>query len=984
MYLKEIKTSGFKSFADKITIALDGKTTCIVGPNGSGKSNIVDAVRWVLGEQSVKTLRGDGSMSEVIFQGSKSRAPLNTAYVELVFQNEDHYLNIPYTEVSLKRKVFRTGENEYFINNERCRLKDIVDLLLDSGVGRSSFNIIGQGEVQKILSNQSEDRRQIFEEAAGILKYKKRKAEALKKLEKTHFSMERVEDILKELERQLTPLKEQSEKARSYQDAKENLEQNEISLIAYDLTRYQEQLETNKKEQTRLQEEIAAQDAKKVLLESDRMKEKARLIKLEKNVSVFQEDLLTKTEEVVQLKGELNLLKASDTSSMEEDALKEKMRKKLEEEKDLEKQIQLLKTEIALLKEQQTIFLKEEKEKKEALQAEKKKTQNKEAELSQCMKTILKEQYKVEAIGRELEQGGFIPEAVRFLLQASHVKGIHDTIGNVVSMDSKYLKAFDVIAASSKNFLIVEDEQAGKDAISYLKQHEKGRATFFPISVIESRLLDQSMQENLAKGATFLGILSQFIHCDKKYQNIIENQFGNVLVAKDLDDATILSKKTGHRFRIVSLDGDVIHTGGSMSGGASFKGKSIPSMKEELRKHEMQLAFEKTTKNRLQKEIASSFETIQQMEEKLRNVLFEKEQALALILQKEKQLKEKNEQKRYEQTALKSYQSRMEGSLQEEEKKLIEDVSKKNTDKEELELKIAKEKEAISLCQEKIMEEEAQGKVLEKAQKEMEQEVQNIVLSSNRITFKMDTLLETLREDYSMTYEKAKEKYPLLQEENDVRNQVLFYKEKLKQIGMVNLEAIEEYEQVKTRYDFLISQKEDLTKAENTLLEIMREMDAVMEEEFLKTFEAIRCEFQKVFKELFHGGTADLKLTNQEDLLTTGIDILASPPGKKLSTITLLSGGEKTLTAISLLFAILNVRTVPFCLFDEVEAALDEANVEQFGKYLEHYKNKTQFLIITHKKKTMEYADTLYGITMQESGVSKLVSVKLQEQEEQL
>lgn len=984
MYLKEIKANGFKSFADKITIALDDKTTCIVGPNGSGKSNIVDAVRWVLGEQSVKNLRGDGSMSDVIFQGSKSRSPLNTAYVELVFQNDDHYLNVPYTEVSIKRKVYRTGENEYFINNERCRLKDIIDLLLDSGVGKSSFNIIGQGEVQRILSNQSEDRRQIFEEAAGILKYKKRKEEALKKLDKTHDSMERVEDIISELEVQVEPLRRQSEAARSYQENKEKLANLEIALIAYDLTNLQESLTQKETQQAALEKEIALIEAENMTHESVTSKEKTTLVKLEKDLTFFQNELLKTTEEVTRLKGELNLLQASEVSSLEEEKMKEKLRSSIEEKQELEKQIRLLKTELEAFHARQGELQSEQNTKENELKTMKSAYRSKEVELDRLEKGLIHSQYKLDALRQELEQGGMLPEAVRSILTTSTLRGICDTIGNLVTIDEKYLKAFDVASASSRNFIVVEDEQAGKEAISYLKNHHKGRATFFPISIIQSRYIDMATKEKLKRSSHFISVLSDLLQYDAKYKKIMENQYGTVLVSPTLDDALLLAKEINHRYKVVTLDGDVINAGGSMSGGATLKGKSILSMRQEVKHLEKQREDEKEEKMRLEKELAVTKEKVQATSEKLSNILFQKEQHLSLLLQKEKDLSKNEEALSLKNASISSYQSHMEGTLGEEERRLLDAYALKNTYKEELQLKIENTKEAIASCQDRILEKEAGEKVNLQLQREKEQHVQKLLLEINKASMKMDNLLATLNEEYSMTYERAKKEYPLPMEEEDARRNVLLYKEIIKKLGMVNLASIEEYERVKTRYDFLMSQKEDLGKAEATLLEIMNEMDEVMKEEFLKTFEAIREEFGKVFKELFHGGNADLKLTDEENLLTTGIDILACPPGKKLSTITLLSGGEKTLTAISLLFAILNVRSLPFCLFDEVEAALDEANVEQFGKYLAHYKSKTQFLIITHKKKTMEYADTLYGITMQESGVSKLVSVKLNNQEEVL
>ena len=982
MYLKEIKTSGFKSFADKITITLESGITCIVGPNGSGKSNIVDAVRWVLGEQSVKSLRGDGSMSDVIFQGSKNRAPLNTAYVELVFDNSDHALPLSYTEVSIKRKVYRTGENEYFINNEHCRLKDIIDLLLDSGVGKSSFSIIGQGEVMKILSNQSEDRRQIFEEAAGILKYKKRKEEALKKLDKTHTSMERVEDIIKELEVQVTPLKRQSEAALKYKENKEALETLDIALMANDISNYGDALKALEKEKETLSKERTSIEAEMVQQESDIAKEKTEQVKLEKDLSFFQNELLKATEEVTRLKGELHLIQSTDKNGQDHHELKEQLRILLDEKQEKEKQLRLLKTEIDTLKEQLSKTLDEVDILEKNLKVNKNAQQVHQNELDHLERSTLKLGYQKEAIKQELERGGILPEAVRTVLETSSLRGICDTIGNLVTTEEKYIKAFDIASSSSKNFIIVEDEESAKEAIAYLKNQRKGRATFFPISVIKSRYIDKETKKTLEKSKHFLHILSDILSFDEKYRKIMENQFGNVLVATDMDEALMLAREIKHLYRIVTLDGDIIHAGGSMSGGGTYQNRSILAMKNELKKIDQQQEANKNAKERTQKELKVAHDKMEQTEKTLLNMYLLKDQQTNLIAQKEKEISKIEEEILFQKRNIEKHQGQMEGTLLEQEQKLLEMYAEKNAYKEELELKSRITKENLSRTLDQISNKEADNKVNLQLEREKDQQIQKLLLKENECSIQMDQLLNALNEDYGMTYENAKKNYVLEMDIDEARKKVLFHKEILKKIGMVNLEAIEEYERVKTRYDFLLAQKEDLAKAEGTLLEIMQEMDEVMQEEFLKTFKAIEKEFQKVFKELFHGGSADLRLTDEEHLLTTGIEIMACPPGKKLSTITLLSGGEKTLTAISLLFAILNVRKLPFCLFDEVEAALDEANVMEFGNYLEHYKNKTQFLIITHKKKTMEYADTLYGITMQESGVSKLVSVKLEDQEE--
>jgi chromosome segregation protein len=991
MYLKEIVTSGFKSFADKLDIKLDDEITCIVGPNGSGKSNVVDAVRWVLGEQSIKSLRGENSMSDVIFSGSKSRNPLNVASVELIFDNKDHFINVPYTEISIKRRVYRTGENEYYLNGDRCRLKDITNLLLDTGMGKESFNIISQGEVDRILSNSPTDRRVIFEEAAGVLKYKKRKEEALRKLDRTHNNIDRVNDIIMELENQVEPLKEQSKKAKEYLENKEGLDHYEVALLAYDLENTNIDLERLRLEKEKLEKEIVTLSSESSKSDADEIEQKTKQEKLEKESLIIQQRLLEVTQAVEKVNGEKKLLQeknknanANANANAEENKVQEELRKSLEEKKNLESKLEKLKKELEIIitdskKEQQqeqeiTKELAKNKEKKTMLMQE----------FSSLERNLITEEHKINSLKREIEEGGDLPNSVRKVLTASTLTGIDNTIGNILNTKEEYVKALNIAISANKNFIITKDEYSAKQAINYLKDNHLGRATFFPLTVIKSRYIDEESKHRLEEDQDFIGILSDLVSYDKKYQNIIENQLGTIIIAKDLDSATNLSKKVNRRYKVVSLDGDVINVGGSLSGGSIYHTKSIVMLKQELKR----LLDQKELREQEQHEIREELAKIEQEKESIEDQEFiiskrkvEKKEQYDKKQQEIKETKEllEEENKNYE--ALNAISN---NSLNVKEQELIEEYHSLNTEKETLQLTLETTRKEIEEIKRKTEERQAEQKLKNASLRKEEQSLHEKEVTINRLEIKMDTMLETLNSEYELTFEKAKNNYHLDIEPEEARRKVNTYRANIKRIGMVNLAAIEEYERVNTRYEFLRKQKEDLENAENTLLEIMNEMDEVIKEEFKTTFEQIREEFRQVFKELFGGGNADLKLTDPNNLLTTGVEIVASPPGKKLTTISLLSGGEKTLTAISLLFAILNVRTVPFCLFDEVEAALDEANVGRFGKYLDHYKNKTQFLIITHKKKTMEYAKTLYGITMQESGVSKLVSVKLNQAIESL
>lgn len=984
MYLKGIVASGFKSFADKIELKLDGRTTCIVGPNGSGKSNIVDAVRWVLGEQSVKSLRGDGSMSDVIFSGSKSRNPLNVASVELIFDNNDHFLNVPYTEISIKRKVYRSGENEYYLNNEKCRLKDINNLLMDTGMGKESFNIISQGEVDKILSNSATDRRVIFEEASGILKYKKRKEEALRKLDKTHNNLDRLNDIIQELDLQIGPLKEQSKKASEYLENKQGLDKYEVSLLAYDIENINSEQSNFKIRKEKLDSEILTLQTHATKNDTKYLEDNNRLEKLETEKSNLQRELLKVTEEKEKIDGERNLLKERSKTTKEEDEIKENIRNLIEEREKLSNEINTVDEKLKDIINESSRKEQESKEVEKNLQDAKSEKNLLTNDYSRHNQELISTKHKIDNLRVEIESGADMPNSVRKVLKNNELTGIYNTIGNVLSVDEKYVKALNTAISTSKNFIITKDEPSAKQAISYLKDSHAGRATFFPISVIKERYVDYDTINILKNSNDFVGIMSDLVKYNKEYENIIKNQLGIIVVATSIDAATRLSHMIKARYKIVTLGGDVINVGGSLTGGSNYIGKSSIILKQEIQHLEKTFNLLKQEELEIQQSLQDNNKEITAIEEKLFSISKDK---VALKEKYDNKKSELIEIKNKLISITKEYESLElinNNGVSEKEQELIRLFHEKTALKEQIENHITSISKEISNLKEKQEAYQAEEKLKNSQLHSKEKESRDLEIKINRNDVKLDNMLSILNSEYEMTYERAKDEYSLDIEPEEARIKVNTYKANIKRIGMVNLDSIEEYERVNTRYEFLNNQKSDLLNAEDSLLEIMNEMDEVMKEEFKITFENIRVEFQKVFKELFMGGNADLKLTNPDDLLSTGVDIVASPPGKKLTTISLLSGGEKTLTAISLLFAILNVRTVPFCLFDEVEAALDEANVAAFGKYLNHYKDKTQFLIITHKKKTMEYAHTLYGITMQESGVSKLVSVKLEDHDEVL
>ncbi len=976
MYLKEIRTSGFKSFADKINISLDKEITCIVGPNGSGKSNIVDAVKWVLGEQSIKTLRGSNNMMDVIFSGSKSRKPLNLASVTLVFDNSDSYLKVPYSEISITRKVYRSGENEYFINGEKCRLKDINDLFLDSGIGKYAFNIISQGEVANVINSSPYERRAIFEEAAGVLKYKKRKEEALRKLDKTNENMNRIKDIIMELESQIKPLKTQREDALKYLDAKEKLSNIEIALIVSDLEKLNNSFKENEQKIEELENEIASLMSASSSSDVNLEKAKKELDNLNKEIVDLNKNYIDITKELEKLNGEKNILNERSKYSSEDikvheniSHLKEKVLSENNELSLIKDDIKSLENKESSIKEELELLYKEFKEK--ALIRN-----NLENEIASESKKQTDINYKIKYLTDYIEQGGGASTNVKRVLTSKTLRGIHNTISNLLETEDEYVTAVTVALGGAKDYVVVDTPENAKEAIKFLKENNLGRVTFFPLSVIKPRFIDRETLNTINREKGFIDTIDNIVTYEEKYENIIKNQLGNVLLVDSLESANRIREIINNRYKIVTLTGEVINVGGSITGG-KLRTESIISEKYELQR----LHLEKQKKEKQIEKLKEKLNIARDDESKKQNEIFNKEKE-KVVTEEEKSSKVQ----KYNQ-AEESYQkslselSNLEGivnsTLKEEEGKVLEKYYEVMLEKENLEktskqkLKEKEEKEA------KIEQLEASFRVNNSNIRNLEAELKECEISNSKASVKMDNLLNTLSENYQMTYEKARAGYILEISENEARKSVNEYKNKLKNIGIVNTGAIEEYDRVNTRYEFLKKQNSDLEEATVTLLKIIDELDEVMKTEFLRSFKQIQIEFNKVFRELFKGGEAKLELTDSNDLLETGINIIVSPPGKKISSINLLSGGEKALTAISLLFAILNIKDIPFCLFDEVEAALDEANVSAACEYLKRYSGKTQLIIITHKKKTMEYASTLYGVTMQESGVSKLVSVKL-------
>lgn len=1181
MFLKRLDVVGFKSFAERTAVDFVPGVTAVVGPNGSGKSNITDAIRWVLGEQSAKSLRG-AKMEDIIFAGSDSRKPLNFAEVTLTLDNEDQFLPIEYNEVSITRRVYRSGESEFFINKQACRLKDIIDLFMDTGLGREAFSIISQGKVEEILNSKAEDRRTIFEEAAGVLKYKSRKKKAEAKLTETQENLNRVNDIIHELESQIEPLKIQASIAKEYLEKKEELEKFEIALTVYEIEdlhvqweQLSKQLEQHQKDELKLSSDLQVKEAKieeirdhisaidesiselqTVLLHASEELEKLEgrkevLKERKKNASQNKEQLEKNMEE---LTAKLEILKkqkreqetAAARLSQEMKQLEQKLLEKQEQLKlfteNIDEKIESLKSDyIELLNEQasaknELLYIEQQLEQQNARNKridnenekfldERRKIQERKKEVMSSLNDAKKrlenhvhfymeEQKKLEALKNnyqkqektlyqayqylqqaksrkdmleemEEEYSGFF-QGVKEVLKArqSKLQGIIGAVAELIRVPKEYEVAIETALGGAMQHIVVDSEQSGRAAIQFLKKNSYGRATFLPVNVIKGKQLSSAQMKAIENHPSFVGVAANLVQYDSKYENIILNLLGHVVIAKDLKSANEMAKLLQYRYRIVTLEGDIVNPGGSMTGGAAKqKTNSLLSRKGELEELKAKLTEMELKTEKLESHVKRLKEDIQLLENKLEDMrkigeafrfkeqsykveLREVEMAekninerLALydmdkvqykeelekLLSRKKELlmkldsyvssisdldkeisvltERKNHEivsketiateiadlkaefaaKKQELRHAKEKIERIVADLAETEKKLaayqedLELLSSEMTDSSSGEVQLeeaAKRKlqdkdetmKLISSRREERMKLQAELEDAEIEVKELKRQHRGLVVvlkdeevKLNRIDVELENRLAHLREEHLLTFDGAKEQFPLTIPLEEARKKVKLLKLEIEELGTVNLGAIEEYERVSERYEFLSEQKRDLQEAKDTLLQVIDEMDEEMKKRFEQTFNGIRTHFESVFRALFGGGRADLKLTDPDDLLNTGIEIVAQPPGKKLQNLGLLSGGERALTAIALLFSILKVRPVPFCILDEVEAALDEANVTRFSQYLKRYSSETQFIVITHRKGTMEGADVLYGVTMQESGVSKLVSVRLAE-----
>lgn len=1180
MYLKRLELQGFKSFADKTILEFMPGITTVIGPNGSGKSNISDAIRWVLGEQSIKSLRGAKS-EDIIFAGTQNRKSLGFAEASLVFDNNDGKLPIEYAEVTVTRRIYRTGETGYFINKTPCRLKDILELFMDTGIGKDGYSIIGQGKIDEILSNKSEDRRHIFEEAAGIVKYRSRKEDSEKKLERAKLNLLRINDILAEIENNIEPLKIQSEKAKKFLSLREELKGIEVGLFLYNIDLYKERLEkitadeeimnaTYESEEN--SQKLKNEEKNNLKLEINNLIEEIekmqnigfestnQIEKINSNINVSEERINNIKENNIRYETEINELNEKINELKEEEkqkiAKKENLysnKEKFEKElKEKEEELSKLTTKLSskeLEIESKKRIIEENTDNKYEIQNEintqdvkvdsiiknvKSKTEELDLTISELDQSRLKksqieqnfldienkrnkikndlseiENKKVEAdnkiktfelqinqLGQEIrikesrlkfleetekEKEGYT-KSVKSLLKSAEVneelkKGLHDVVANLINVKKEYEIAIEMALGASLQNVVTETEQDAKRLIEYLRNNNLGRVTFLPISAVNGKKLEKAHLN--IKGV--IGIASDLVEYNNKYDGIFKNLLGRTVIVEDMEAGVAVAKKNSYSFRIVTLKGDIINSSGAMTGGSvqaktvNILGRSreIEALKEELKSLNIKIKNKEEEKEKYIESIEDLLETIESLETNLQEIDIEyatQKQKVELIVENVDKLvsrmdktKQEIENLNKQKTEIIEHKKQLIENLEnleEEIQKLnleVEEFVRVNKDdqtyidnlnmditnlkisvssfeesemsideiterikidiknntlsleskkdqieknkQEEVSLKakidelqndIVKIKENVKNSGSKIEElknnKNEKNTYLEKIEKEIEEQftrlqdikeqLVKIDIKKNKTSQDLEDVVNKLWEEYELTPNNA-DGFTKTTDQAKTQKEVNYLRTQIRDLGSINIDSIKEYQTLKERYDFMCEQRLDLENSMSKLKNVISEMINIMKTQFKDKFKLINKNFNEVFTELFGGGKAELILEDEEDVLNCGIDIRVQPPGKKLQNMTLLSGGEKAFTAIAILFAILKINPAPFCVLDEIEAALDDVNVNRYAEYLKKFSQYTQFLVITHRKGTMEAADTVYGITMEENGISKLLSMKL-------
>ena len=1180
MYLKRLELQGFKSFADKTVLEFMPGITSVIGPNGSGKSNISDSIRWVLGEQSMKSLRGAKSL-DIIFAGTQNRKSLGFAEASLVFDNSDGALPIEYTEVTVTRKIYRSGETGYFINKVPCRLKDVLELFMDTGIGKDGYSIIGQGKIDEILSNKSEDRRNIFEEAAGIVKYRTRKQESEKKLERTKLNLLRINDILSEIETNIEPLKAQSEKAKKYLNIREELKNIEIGLFLYNIEKYKKELEEIVKDEEIYNSQLSDEEGKlerikqlkeelkneidEITLKIEEMsnigfESQKEIEMLNSDINVANTRIANNKENAVRYEKEIEEAKQKLERLKEEIEQKKQKRKNLKEKK-IKYQTELEGKEAELAKLTKTLSDKEleiegykqtvetNTDKKYELQSEintqeinhenyekrqkqiKNEITNYISELDSTRlqkEEIAKGFYEIEGkrnkivsnleeinskkeeadkkikayetninayqseerikqsklkflIETEKEKEGYIKSVKSLLKDCENIKelgkGMHGVLANIIEVPEQYQTAIEMCLGASLQNIVTETEEDAKKLVEHLRKNNLGRASFLPITSVRGRKLDKIKGHE--KGV--IGIASDLVKYNKKYEQIITNLLGRTVVVDNMDTAIKVAKQNGYTFRIITTQGDVINPSGAITGGSVAKktvnilgrGREIEKLEKEIanlknkieaiikEKEQYEESIEGIIENAtsLEKELqeidityATEKQKLVSVEENISKIELRlnklKEESNSLETEKENSINKKEEiqkdiielneeteklskiineyvelnkdNQKYiddlnfditnlkisvssfdeSESSIEEIQERINGEIEttnisiQNKEEQIEQIKQDNFNLgqsiEEIQEKIATIKEEVKNSGSKI--EELKTKRIEKNEKLSKQEnettekfkviedlkaqIVKIDVKKTKHEDEINAIINKMWEEYELT-PNAVQDYKKPENVALTQKNVNSLRRELRELGSVNIDSIEEYKNMKERYDFMSEQRVDLEDTMAKLRKIIADMTQTMKEQFRTQFAIINKNFAEVFKELFGGGNASLKLEDEENILECGIDINVQPPGKKLQNMMLLSGGEKAFTAIALLFAILKINPAPFCVLDEIEAALDDVNVYRFAEYLKKFSSNTQFLVITHRKGTMEAADTVYGVTMEENGISKLLSMKL-------
>ena len=916
-------------------------------------------------------------MTDVIFQGSNSRKPMTRAWVSLTFDNSDHYLNSEFDTLEIKRVVYSTGENEYFINNSKVRLKDITELFIDSGSSTNSFSIISQGKISEILSGKVSDRRTIIEEAAGVLKYKKHKEETLRKIERANDNIEKLDLVIKELESSLEPLKIQRDDALKYKQLKKENDELDIVLTAIDLKNSEEIVNKLKSEIDGLNEEISTINTTNTSDTSKIERLKLTSTKLDSEINELNDKLILLNKEISDTDAEKQVTLERKKYEVDDIKLQDNIVLMKEKELKIKKDIEVLNNEISVLNQDKEKLGSKVRDNNELI---KKSTNDKNDILENIKKkslTEIKLKNKINILENNLNTEASTPNSVKNILNSRSLKGIHNIVGKIIDTEVNYKDALNVALGYSVNVIVVDDETSAKNAINYLKENKLGRCTFYPLNVIKPKYVDDNTLNICKTYKGFIDTLDNLISYDKKYSNIIKNLVGNILVVDNINTMNELGKHIKYSYRIVTLDGEILHTGGSVTGGSVKNNNILILEKFELESTKRELDGILQDIKKLEEKLVGVENTLVLLDKDKLNLYNEFNNINNLILIKTNTLEASRKEEKNILSEINSNKNILDNSIDKTLDELLKKYYELTQEKEILTSNLSKLKSEKNDLLSEINELELNNRKINSNYNKLVNDLKSNEIELSRHEIKMDNNLIKLNEEYNMTYDYVIKNYDLSIDIKESTMKLNSIKRELNLLPNVNLGSIDEFERINERFTYLTEQKLDIVNSINNLMDVINELDETMKEKFLDTFNRVNVEFNKVFRKLFKGGNGELHLTEPDDILNTGVDITACPPGKTLKSINLLSGGEKTLTAIALLFAILNIRYVPFCILDEVEAALDEANVDMFGNYIVDYKDKTEFIIITHKKRTMEYANSLYGITMQESGVSKLVSVKL-------